>query len=488
MIKTKAKALAQVKTKVKNLYVKHKKNITRKINKHRFSKAHNKSNASKQHDIILQVGGNNKNRVLIVVDVQKCFFENFGTMGWLPKDFFTANNDETKEKMNNERDRVKREFAKKLNTFIQSAQTAYDIIIFTKDRHPIGHRSFGTYPPHCINKEKQCKFSYSQDKHKKKKEQENIAKSINNTHTHEGHTLISANATDLEDFHYDYKISYGGDINTNLEITKLSDLNLEGTIQYEETIDNKTKHKPTTLEKLELTKNKGRPSTSTPNSAIIVRLNKGELCNFDAYGAFVYHVEYENKKENIEISADKHGYTNATRRVDIYNEKFEYNPEGETNILNSLNTIKNLSRISTGLGEFLLKYYGGAFAKNMVIDVCGLVTNICVVNSCIGGIKLFENIKTRLPATKLLDDFNIPHFRILNEYSLYLYVFKLSETQCLENAKISYKIYDSEYAYNSDIAKVDTSHSSHSVSIIGTLAVDKYTPKKNKPIPTQTSS
>ena len=479
MIQTKVKSQAQVKTKVKNLYVKHKKNITSKINKHRFSKSRNKSNPFKQHDIILQVGGDNtnKNRVLIVVDVQKCFFENFGTMGWLPKDYVDATSDNNKKKMNTSRESVKNEFAKKLNKFILLAKSEYDIIIFTKDRHPKGHRSFGTYPPHCINKEKQCKFSYLQDAHKKNKEEANIANHITPTNTNAGHKLISANETDLEDIHYDYKISYGGDINTNLEITKLSDLNLEGTIQYEKTKNHKTKNTPTTLDKLEFTSIGTSTSANTPTDAIIVRLNKGELCNFDAYGAFVYHVEYENTAE-VKTSADKHGKTNSTRRVDIYNKKFEYNPSGETNILHSLDTITNLSRISTGLGEFLLKYYGGAFAKNMVIDVCGLVTNICVVNSCIGGVKLFENIKKRLQLKTLQEDFNIPHFRILNEYSLYLYAFPLSETQCLDQSAITYKIYESEAAYTTENAKVDTSHSrhSHSVSIIGTPAADGYIP------------
>jgi hypothetical protein len=133
--------------------------------KKKLTKAKNKY----AKDIILQIGGAKKNRVLIVVDVQQCFFENFGTMGWLPKNYLKATKNENKKQLNELRDKVKQEFASRLNKFINQAKTEYDIIVFTKDRHPIGHRSFGTYPPHCIDETKTCNISYLQNNIKKNK-------------------------------------------------------------------------------------------------------------------------------------------------------------------------------------------------------------------------------------------------------------------------------------------------------------------------------
>ena len=75
-------------------------------------------------------------------------------MGWLPKNYNNS------IEMNKQRDNIKHKFVSKLQTFIESVKSKYDIIIFTKDRHPIGHRSFGTYPPHCINVSKTCKINY----------------------------------------------------------------------------------------------------------------------------------------------------------------------------------------------------------------------------------------------------------------------------------------------------------------------------------------
>ena len=384
-----------------------------------------------------------KNRVLIVVDVQNCFFDNFGTLGWVPKNYF---NEADKEEMDKARDDIKLKFIKRLKAFIKRAVKDYDLIIFTKDRHPVNHRSFGTYPPHCINQTKKCKFTAKLDKTKRvKRIQDIISKN-------KGHKLILVEDTDLETLLYDYKISFGEDINTKLGLTTLSELNLNGKIKYETVLSDTSKSTTLAVSEMKL-----KPRT---NQAAIVRLNKGELCNFDAYGAFLYHIQY--------IDDSKLG-----RQVHKYDTSHEFNPSGESNILYDLeaNGIKDITRISTGLGEFLLKYYDNNFSTDMVIDVCGLVTNICVVNSCIGGIKFFENYKKQ---NLIHSSLNIPHFRILNEFSLYLYLFPLSETDCLKQSRISYKIYSNQKKYNAAVESND--YKKYSVSIIGTPAADDYTP------------
>lgn len=378
-----------------------------------------------------------KHKVLIVVDVQNCFFDNFGTLGWMPKDTDDAAT----------RDSIKKTFIIRLRQFIKKAIKNYDLIIFTKDRHPINHRSFGTYPPHCINKTKKCKFTAKLDITKRKRHIQDLF----NKNT--GHKLILIEDDDLEKLLYDYKISFGDDINKELGITTLSKLNLNGKIKYETVTSTKSKSETCDVSTMKL-----KPHIT--DKADIVRLNKGELCNFDAYGAFLYHIQY---KDNPDIG----------RKVHTYETKYEFDPSGETNILDDLeaNDITDITKISTGLGEFLLKYYNYNFSPDMVIDVCGLVTNICVVNSCIGGIKFFENYKTLKPQHSSL---HIPHFRILNEFSLYLYLFPLSETDCLDKSNISYKIYPNQDEYDSN----DKKYKEQLVSIIGTPAADNYIPNK----------
>lgn len=454
-LKTKLKTTQNRKSNIKRI-TKH----TRKIrSKSKVSRSH-ASSTVKDKDVILHIGGAQKNRVLIVVDVQQCFFENFGTMGWLPKGYFDPEtNTNTKIKRNELRDKVKKEFSRRLNEFIKKAKSEYDIIVFTKDRHPVGHRSFGTYPPHCINEQKQCNFSYLQNTKKKNQEKQNIKENTTGSIT-KGHKLISANSTDstdLEELNYDYKISYGGNINADLDTLTLNKLDLTGKIKYEKVINHDKEHKNTTTNVNEL-------NIDEKTDAIIVRLNKGELCNFDAYGAFVYHVEY---KESIKTPEKGH------RISDIYSSVHIFDPIGENNILHSLDSIGDLSKISTGLGEFLLKYYNKNFSEDMVIDVCGLVTNICVVNTCIGGVKFFENVKNLT-----IHNLTVPHFRILNEFSLYLYAFPDTEVKCLDSSNILYEIYNDEDAYSNKKEKVKekVKEKRPKVSIIGTPAADGYTP------------
>ena len=82
--------------------------------------------------------------------------------------------------------------------------------------------------------------------------------------------------------------------------------------------------------------------------------------------------------------------------------------------------------------EFISKIYeqNNTNLKDVVIDVCGLVTNICVVHTCIGGYKYF----------KLENSDNIPKFQILNEYCLPLYTknYNKSEVQVLKNTGFHY--------------------------------------------------
>ena len=332
------------------------------------------------------------------------------------------------------KDNIKNEFKQKLHAFIESSKSIYDIIIFTKDRHPIGHRSFSIYPPHCINSKKECKFPYTQDKNKTNNETKDKA--------HEGHKLIKTHEGHSleEDLKYDYKIALAETETADIlssRITDLKSLDISKQITYTKTTGKETK---TTFDINEITSQE----LHKPETVVIVRLNKGELCNFDAYGAFLYHIEY--------IQSTK---------ISNYNTKRAFNPELSIDILNQ--EIKQPQRLTTGLAEFINKFYDSQL-NNVVIDVCGLVTNICVVNTCIGGVKMFNAMNSE----------QVPKFRLLNEYSLTLYPpYPITVHQALQNSSIPFVVTDSDMV------------SEQPITVINEPAADGYIIVKPELLPPQ---
>jgi nicotinamidase-related amidase len=288
----------------------------------------------------------NNYRVLIVVDLQNCFLEHFGTLGWQP----------FKSKKN--REDIIRRYKEKIKKLINS--NAYDIIVFTKDSHPFGHASFNTelgmYAPHCVDEKKICK-DYKKNEESYKKNEESYKKDT--IEKFKGKNIIDELETSVR---YDIKL-YINDINLKNEKVPITTNN----IMYHIPSQNDNPISVLTKDKLnELKNNKNK---------LIVRLNKGELCKNDAYSGFLYHTYYDK----------------------IGNEK---------DILEEID--HTYSDYSTGLYELLNTYYKNL--DKLTIDVCGLVTNICVVNTCIGALKIFrENHKT-------------VKINLLNEYSLNLHI------------------------------------------------------------------
>jgi len=310
-------------------------------------------------------------KVLIVVDVQECFLN--GTMGSPDK-------------------QAVEKFKKEIFEFVNNNKTAYDVIVFTKDNHPQHHMSSGLYFPHCIEgsatycgKEKreekvralfETSFLYNVVGQKQISYDASLSK--DDPSSKKGKSLGEYNGKSFEDekdFKYDAKIQLDSDF---LKLSsRFNDLQVFST------------GSPL---KIKITQNTNRIGVSKP---YIIRMNKGELCNFDAYGAFAYHVSYQEKQEKLE-------------ELDIV-----HNPSLTPDKLNWKN-------LSTGLAEFLLnvKNYSDNFLKNdrrippspnFNIDVCGLVTNICVVSTCVTGSKVFQAHKHT--------NFK---FNILNQYCMNL--------------------------------------------------------------------
>jgi nicotinamidase-related amidase len=312
-----------------------------------------------------QLGGEErlKVKVLIVVDVQECFLA--GTMG--------PGSD------------IINEYKSKILKFVEESKSIYDIIIFTKDNHPMNHNSFGIYHPHCIEEKagKYCNKKGRDIKIRKlydKSFMKNKLKTYDEYEKEDKENKTGKNlASDFEEkYRYNTKIQLKPDF---LERTSMiNDINRLTITNEDHMITNKSIKETSKMDKFII-------------KPYIIRINKGELCNFDAYGAFAYHVSYKEEEEKLQ-------------EIDII-----HNPK----LLCTSNPI-NWLNLSTGLAEFLIKKdYLKDKSTNIELDmdVCGLVTNICVVSTCVTGCKVFEAL-----------NFNNYKFKILNEYCMNLFDYK----------------------------------------------------------------
>lgn len=318
-----------------------------------------------------------KLRVLIVVDVQQCFIE--GTLG--------GQGEEHVEGLS--------EFKRRVIAYVnknKDTTNKYDVIVFTKDAHPLGHSSFlpGPFPAHChdCDKKTPCSREGIQREEKNmsdctmKDNKEDVDYStpegqLEWTARKENNEAYSSKAgneliIDFEGIIYNEKIMIKDHAQDKFSsITSLNELVIEETDIQNTYVNYNDTNKP-----------------------YIIRLNKGELCNFDANGAFYYHVEYnavEGKLVPNDILAE------PSNPIDI-------------------------KKLSTGLAESLLKFRRTKLNKKegMEIDVCGLVTNICVAKTCITGVKMFEALKVQNVTFKILNEFcynlNIPIEHVPNAY------------------------------------------------------------------------
>ena len=300
-------------------------------------------------------------------------------------------------------------YIERLKKFYEDNKDKYDVIVFTKDNHPKHHASHGTLNPHCINR-----FG---DYCGSKEREEDISKKFGNSFFYNNvlPAVVKDGMTSQEFYIKQIENDTGAKYQTyekteeNIKARKESEENEGKTLGDFEEIPYNAKifiseqglelsSNVTDLKELSV----GRFSQVEVDKdkqigdlkPYIVRLNKGELCNFDSFGAFYYHVEYEKETGN----------------------EIDYFLKGPRDDL-------NLNKLSTGLAEFLLdkkSYTKTLKDKNMTFDfdVCGLVTNICVVSTCVSGSNILDQYlsKPHRSDVKLLDY----RFNILNEYCVNL--------------------------------------------------------------------
>ena len=396
-------------------------------------------------------------KVLVVVDLQNCFIQG-GSLGSIDiKD-------------------IKKyiELVKEIDKKI--SQTKYDIVVFSKDSHPLNHSSLfdntntqdGVYTYHCRNSQNNCIKNTSNPTTYMSSNAKNIIRdllcNVKGKPDTEKDIYVKKHFYDVkneyEDGEYNFYNPQFKKIFTDLvkeQESKIKDeindknykINSENTTTLEELINkyisnseldhdsieyltnilNFDKYKKLKVQGLDLNYlfyntglkeiifnlNNGNNSEigikqeeyiknypnydrkiynvdniecKTSNNTKFITIAKGQYCDYESYSAFNYHINIKKRKEKSII-------------YDIF-ERYDSS-------LNFLEKLPAEERYSTGLFEYILKDFNEQTSKqNINIDVCGLVTNICVINTVHQGIAMWEKVyKEKLAGQNITCKFNL---------------------------------------------------------------------------------
>ncbi len=281
--------------------------------------------------------------ILIIVDVQNCFISG-GSMGG-------KSLDDSIQQM------------KEIETLIDRN----DLIVCSRDFHPMGHSSTPPFPYHCRDNTRVCPrynqigentMDYKNINRTTKQDAKNVLELIKKN---KDLIEITFESIDINDSKYNYSL-IGTDLSYLFMFTKYAE-----SIKY--LIDDTDKIYTIGLRN-QNEDFKGQPMLSNINHNVhqvsdrgkdFIQLTKGEYCEYDSFSAFAYHVELygeERKDKGKSI-----GYWN---NLDLSKEN------------------------STGLWEYLVKYIDNKKSTYVTITVCGLVGNICVMYTAMHGSALWE--------------------------------------------------------------------------------------------------
>jgi|SaaInl3SG_22_DNA_1037383.scaffolds.fasta_scaffold16175_3 nicotinamidase-related amidase len=347
------------------------------------------------------MSSSNTFRTLIVVDVQNCFI-NGGSLGYADiqdKDSNGTNIFNDLKKHAKITQRIDKLYA----------EGNYDLNVFTKDSHPMNHSSHfkdinppkGLYFEHCVDCElarcKQRYVGYNFNKKRlskitieqrieelEKKTKKDILSTIDKHNYFE-----SVKDKPIKGIDFSYLFKFQPNLKSILEnekqyeVIKAKKECLGSQFDLEKQDDN-----------FEIYKTSNKPGN-------ILILRKGELCRYESYSAFNYHIYYENEPS-------KKSYLNPNE-----------------NITKAITDLKQ--KYSTGLFENILEKAIMQGSKTVEIDVCGLVTNICVINTIRQGLAMWESIYS-----KKYNQITSVNFRLLDFASLPLQtlVFSNNNTVC----------------------------------------------------------
>lgn len=328
---------------------------------------------------------------------------------------------------------------------IEKLIDANNTIIFTRDFHPINHLSIAvpgkvtenhvsTWHTHCLNV-----LSESCSRHNSKTNGLNM----NNNNTNYGLNQTEINklkARTLNSFITvdGYLNKYHNTINPfNMNIRKKFDQNalsqpIIGTnisfLMY------LTKYAPQILTLISANQPIGLVTASSKNtgpgnmpvndpfiltalnnvneriSRTFVQLTKGQLCRYESYSAFNYHWHIKLKR-TLKNSTPKKG-----EQLFNPNGTLMKNPNGTNAKNNGLaqytseyitkdySDQEELYKLSTGLFEYILR----TDKKNINITVCGLVGEVCVINSVVEGLIMWKkHYQSLVPSKKVVFNYSL---------------------------------------------------------------------------------
>jgi nicotinamidase-related amidase len=297
--------------------------------------------------------------VLIIVDFQNCFISG-GSLGAPNQEEFLKDS------------------IKQTNEIIDLINKN-NVIVFTRDFHPINHMSLPNidngkserksdyqtvFTDHCRNPNRTCVYKNNQLTGGNYSQTDFIKNKI----TVQSH-IDNSNNQILKKLNYQNKNDYiiGTELSYLYYFTEIADivrtLVTDGREKNQYTIGltsndkNQFQGEPNIIHN---NWNKVQPYKKDINGKDFVQLTKGEYCEYESYSAFNYHLKLQNWNDNKEHD--------TTLKADQLQAQQKY---------------------STGLFEFLLKNYN----TDLNITVCGLVSNICVMNTVHQGIAMWEKYK-----------------------------------------------------------------------------------------------
>lgn len=309
----------------------------------------------------------NLSKVLIIVDNQNCFISG-GSYGGHETNSIDLN--------------------KLVNSINQVLEISYlinanDSIILTRDYHPINHLSIGvknkvttnysaTHPSHCLNINSVCPRNANLGLTKneinsiKKRTHITIDKYID---------IVKAQNTNNTELKSEL-IDLFGTIPNKLLKEKIIGTNLSwlySVTPYASIISeliNKKKSigmsNKSNKSKIPNFRDITIPEPLKIGDKKFIELVKGQLCEYESYSAFNYHLKLDKSNNKSNNGLAKYSSRYIT-------------PEYQEN--------NKLEDLSTGLFEYILET---TYENNIEITVCGLVGEICVINTIVEGLIMWN--------------------------------------------------------------------------------------------------
>jgi nicotinamidase-related amidase len=308
-------------------------------------------------------------KVLVIVDVQNCFMYN-------PEITKTGLNLEDENKNDLSEDMMKE---------LEVLHADSEFIVFSRDFHPLNHISlegdeereafnpFGVWPVHCRNRSIKCESRESAPAEPPAPVE--TPAPLNNLVEIKTGKLIRTDDPEydtLKSNKNDFLEVIGTEISyeffkSNIfrePVRKLIRGNRDGTLKIGLTSTKRELTEDGEIPPLTVVSSttQGVPNTDAgaglyeSNSKKYISITKGEYCNKEAYSAFNYHIEYDTRSPSNPVN----------------------------------NPIEPSKENSTGLWEWILANKGDN--TEIIITVCGLVGNVCVMHTLLQGIALWNKI------------------------------------------------------------------------------------------------